>query len=294
MSDRWTIRKLLEWTTEYFKKAEIDEPLLCAQLLLSKVMKCSKVDLYLRFEETVSQSQRDEFRELVKRAYQKEPIAYILGEKEFFSLTLIVNRSVLIPRPETELLVQWVIRKIRQDFQDSSCLEILDLGTGSGCIAIALAKNLSVDVQITAIDISDDAIEIARQNCIANNVDDKITIVKSDLFENINPDSEFDFIVSNPPYVTKDDYQNLPKHIKEYEPREALLAGADGLDVIKKIIEQSPKYLKDQGWLVFEMGYNQKEAVEKLLKEKKYENVDFEKDDYNIPRIAIGQKSSLI
>ncbi len=292
MSDSWTIKQLLEWTSEYFRKAELEEPLLCAQLLLAKVLKCNKVDLYLRFNQQIGKGERDEFRKLVKRAYQKEPIAYILGEKEFFSLPIKVNNSVLIPRPETELLVQWVVRKARESYMESSTIDILDIGTGSGCISIALAKNLPVESRIIANDISSEAIKVARENCVMHNVEDKIILTQSDLFENMEKGEKFDFIVSNPPYVTERDYNSLPEHIKQYEPKQALLAGIDGLDVINKLIEQSQFYLKPKGWLVFEIGYNQKEAVETMMKEKQYENVDFEKDADNIPRIAIGQKCS--
>ncbi len=291
MPNSWTIRQLLEWTTEYFRKAKLEEPLLCAQLLLAKVMKCNKVDLYLRFEQPVSSVQRDEFRELVKRAYQGEPIAYILGEKEFFSLPIKINRSVLIPRPETELLVQWVVRKARESYSENPRIDILDIGSGSGCISIALAKNLPVDANIIACDISQQALEIANENCKIHAVTDKITLKRSNLFESIDNSYRFDFIVSNPPYITEKDYNDLPKSIKEYEPTEALLAGTDGLDVINKLIEKSQNYLKSGGWLVFEIGYNQREQVEKKLRENRYENVDFEKDANNIPRIAIGQKS---
>ncbi len=289
MPDNWTVKQLLEWTTEYFRKGGLDEPVLSAQLLLAKAMGCSKVDLYLRFNQQVNKSVRDKFRQLVRRAYQGEPIAYILGEKEFFSLTIKVNPSVLIPRPETELIVQWVVRKSREMFSDGDKLDILDIGTGSGCIAIALAKNLPVEAKIIACDISDDALSVAEENRSAHNLEDKITFVKSELFENIRPESKFDFIVSNPPYVTERDYQNLPKQIKEYEPACALLGGEDGLDVIRRIIKQAKDYLKPEGWLVFEIGYDQKPAVESLLKEGGYSDVEFEVDSSNIPRVAIAQ-----
>jgi len=289
MPDSWTIRQLLEWTTEYFRKGGLDEPLLCAQLLLAKVLGCKKVDLYLRFNQQVSQSARDEFRQLIRRAYQGEPIAYILGEKEFFSLTIKVNPAVLIPRPETELIVQWVVRKSREMFSTDEIIDILDIGTGSCCISIALAKNLPVESKIIACDISTDTLELAKENCITHKVDDKITLIRSNLFENISSDLQFDFIVSNPPYVTEQDYQNLPKQIKDYEPPEALLGGKDGLDVIRRIIERGKDHLKPKGWLVFEMGYNQKLSVETLLEDNQYTNIEFETDSSNIPRVAIAQ-----
>jgi release factor glutamine methyltransferase len=283
----WTVGRLLNWTSDYFKSKDMDEPLLSAQLLLAKVLNCSKVDLYLRFEQEVLPPQREEYRGLVKRAAEAEPIAYLIGHKEFFSLDFLVGPGVLIPRPETELLVQWVIRKVRSQPRDMT--QILDLGTGSGCIAVALAKFLPGKKHILAVDKSPLAVPIAQKNAERNNVSNDLTLKIGDLFQGTEKSPPFDFIVSNPPYVTEEDYTRLPKHIKAYEPAEALLAGPDGLAVIEKIVPLAREFLKSEGYLAMEIGYNQRDAVKKLLEIQGYDEITFELDAADIPRIAIGK-----
>ncbi len=283
----WTVGRLLNWTSDYFKGKGLDDPLLSAQLLLGKVLTCSKVDLYLRFEQEVLTPQREQFRELVKRAADGEPIAYLIGHKEFFSLDFVVGPGVLIPRPETELLVQWVIRHLRS--HPLPAVDILDVGTGSGCIAIALAKFLPGTKHIVAADRSPAAIQIAQTNAERHKFFENLTFKTGDLFDAVEEKNHFDFIVSNPPYITEEDYANLPKHIKAYEPAEALLGGADGLAVIRRIILEAGEYLKSGGYLVLEIGYNQRELVEKLLETQGYQEITFELDAADIPRIAIGK-----
>jgi len=288
----WTVGRLLSWTADYFKSKGLDEPMLSAQLLLAKVLSCSKVDLYLRFEQPVEQGRRDEFRALVKRAADREPIAYLIGQKEFFSLSFIVNRSVLIPRPETELLVQWVVRKVRDGYgRAEDRLDILDLGTGSGCIAVALAKFLPRPARITAVEQLSEAGAVARENIARHGVGESVTVSEGDLYGPVGPGAWFDFLVSNPPYVTEEDYAALPKHIMDYEPASALVAGPDGLAVIRKIVAGSGQYLKSGGYLAMEIGYNQSDAVAKLLTEAGLAEVAFERDGAGIARIALGRKA---
>jgi release factor glutamine methyltransferase len=287
----WTVGKLLNWTADYFKTKSLDEPLLSAQILLANVLSCPKVGLYLQFEREVAENEKTEFRNLVKRAVEGEPIAYLTGHKEFFSIDFMVNSSVLIPRPETELLVQWVIRKIRSGTNGAShSHRILDIGTGSGCIPVALAKNISELMTILAVDISDSALALAEENSKRSSASNRIVFRKSDLFEQIDSSEEFDFIVSNPPYITEEDYHKLPRHIKDFEPQTALRGGSDGLDVIRRLCAEAGKYLKEGGYLVLEIGYNQSQEVKTLLSSSGYVNIEFEKDDGDIPRIAIGRK----
>jgi release factor glutamine methyltransferase len=286
----WSIGRLLNWTSEYFKSKGLEEPLLSAQLLLAKVLGCSKVDLYLRFDQIVDAAKREEFRNLVKRAAEHEPIAYLIGYKDFFSLSFQVSPAVLIPRPETELLVQWLIRKVRGGYVGrGETLKILDIGTGSGCIAVAIAKNLSKPSEIIAVDRSKEALEVARVNIEKHGVGEKVILKESDLFSAIGEGERFDFIVSNPPYVTPEDYAALPKHIQDYEPRGALEAEKGGLAVIEKIVMQGGKYLEPGGFLAMEIGYNQKELVAQLLESNGYTDVAFELDAADIARIAIGR-----
>jgi len=289
--EQWTVGRLLSWTSEYFKSKGLESPMLCAQLLLAQVLECSKVDLYLRFEQVVDQGRRDAYRQLVKRAVEGEPIAYLTGHKEFFSLDFHVNRSVLIPRPETEVLVQWIIRRVRTLWVvRTEPLRILDVGTGSGGIAIALAKHLPKPAKIVAIDKSKAALDVCRCNIEMHKVEDMVTVLESDLFSGIVGAGPFDFIVSNPPYVTEEDYARLPRHIKDFEPREALVAAEGGLAVIRRIVAEGGKYLAAGGYVVMEIGYNQRQAVAELLAEHGYEHVEFEVDTADIARVAIGQK----
>jgi release factor glutamine methyltransferase len=289
----WTIARLLTWTGDYFKAKGLDDPLLSAQLLLAKVLSCSKMDLYLRYDQGVSPVQREEYRHLVKRAADGEPIAYLIGHKEFFSLEFGVTSAVLIPRPETELLVQWVIRTVRSDYPaQAEPLQILDVGTGSGCIAVALARFLPRPVHIVAADKYPKALETAKINVERHKVQDTVALKESDLFRAITERKFYDFIVSNPPYVTEEDYTGLPKSIKDYEPAEALLGGPDGLAVIRTLIAQAGGFLKSDGYLAMEIGYNQRDAVERLLADHGFAEVTFEKDAADIPRIAIGKKGT--
>ncbi len=289
IDDKWTVGKVLNWTSEYFKSKRLDSPTLSAQVLLAKVLSCSRIDLYLRFNEELSQAHRELLKEYIRRAVAGEPIAYIVGYKEFFSIPIKVNCSVLIPRPETELLVQLVIEDVKAHFTDNNTVAILDVGTGSGCIAIAIAKNLS-NTEIIATDISSDALKIAEENIKMYNLTERIKLIRGNLFENL-PSVTFDFIVSNPPYVTEEDYRNLPKSIREYEPTEALLAGKDGLDIIRQLIVGAKDYLKPEGKLIFEMGYNQADIVGELLKQTGYGKIDFKYDFNNLIRVVVASVS---
>lgn len=289
----WTVRKLLEWTTTFFAKKGVDEPLLAAQLLLAKVLGCRKMDLYLRFEQVVSEADRTAYRALVQRAGEHEPIAYIVGGREFYSLPLEVGPGVLIPRPETELLVQWVVRKARSDasFSTKSELRVLELGVGSGAIAISLATHLPKTTKITAVDVSAAAIDVAKRNCERHAVSDRVTLMRSDLYAAVDAAERFDFIVANLPYITERDYVALPKHIREYEPAEALVAGVDGLDVIRRAVADARRRLSAGGYIVLEIGYDQRSAMESMLSEAGLGAIEFEMDHGAIARVAIGKNT---
>ncbi len=290
-NDEWTVGRLLGWTSKFFEDKDLEDSLLAAQLLLCKVMNCSKVQLYMQFESLVDDKVRTAYRELVKQAVAGQPIAYLVGAKEFYSLEFEVDARVLIPRPETELLVQWVVRKARCDEHLSQCenINILELGVGSGCIAVSLAKFMPRPSLITAVDISADSLELAAGNCRKHQVQDSITLTQSNLFEAIDADNQYDFIVCNLPYITEGDYDALPKHIKDYEPKSALFAGPDGLDLIRPAIVGGRDYLKHGGCIVLEIGYDQSSAVQKLLQENGYVEIAFEKDQNDIDRVAIGR-----
>lgn len=275
----WTITKLLTWAKEYFEKYNIDSPRLTAELLLSSVLKIPRLELYLNFDKPLSQEELACFKELIKRRLAGEPLQYILGVAGFMGLDIAVNPDVLIPRPETELLVEKIVDCFRNfqisppsggikggGFEKSSTLTnltIIDIGTGSGCIAIALKKHLA-ELQIYATDNSNAALDLARKNAEKHQC--SITFLEGDLLAPILKELQDTqvFIVSNPPYVTEAEWPDLAVEIRDHEPRNALVAAENGLANYRRIVEES-KQLKVIGF-AFEVGLSQAEAVAGILK----------------------------
>ncbi|MDO4586186.1 MAG: peptide chain release factor N(5)-glutamine methyltransferase [Planctomycetia bacterium] len=250
-SDVWTIQRLLEWTTDYLTKQGSESARLEAEVLLSHSLNCKRIELYTNFETIPDDSKRSIFRNLVKRRATGEPVAYLTGHKEFFSLDFDVSPDVLIPRSETEQVVLEALDCLKQKQQDR--VSVCDIGTGSGNIAIALAKNHQT-VAITAVDLSPEALVIATKNAARNQVSDRITFVCSDLFLKLTPDSQFDIIVSNPPYVSDAEYEKLEKTVREFEPKSALLAGPDGTELIERLSNESLPFLKTEGEIFIEIS----------------------------------------
>lgn len=257
----WTIGQLLEWTSPYFAQRGIDTPRLDAEILLAHVLGCPRIQLYAMYHDEVNENDRARFRELVRQRACGCPIAYLVKEKEFFSLPFEVGPGVLIPRPETELLVEEAIAFAAND--PLSCF--LDLGTGSGAIAVAIAHRLR-EARGVAVDRSADALQVARRNAEANHVADRLTFIQSDLFSNVPRDRPFDLIVSNPPYVTSGELAALPVDVRNFEPTEALDGGPDGLVVISQIIVSAANYLRPNGRLMIEIGSTQAQPVEELIR----------------------------
>ncbi|MHC5086923.1 MAG: peptide chain release factor N(5)-glutamine methyltransferase [Planctomycetota bacterium] len=286
----WTIKKLLEWVTGYFDEKGVDAPRLSAELLLCHVVGLERIQLYTLYDRVVDGQPLAQLRALVKRASEHEPIAYLVGRCEFYSLPLTITPDCLIPRPETENLVEKAISFLRSR---SGAQHVLDLCTGSGCIAAAIAKNVT-DVQVVATDISDAALKVAAENIEKLKLGDTVKLLCGDLFDPIIDgldDGRFDVVVSNPPYVSKAEYDELDKNVKEYEPPGALLAGTDGLDVYKRITEKVDDFLKPDGVLMMEIGYAQGPAVGELLENAAvFKAVTIEKDFANNDRIAIATK----
>jgi release factor glutamine methyltransferase len=291
MAEPWTIQKLLTWITGYLTQKKVDSPRLSAELLLSDVLAMKRIELYMHFDKAVEQEKLDTLRGLVKRAGESEPIGYLVGRTEFYSLELAVCPDCLIPRPETELLVERAIEFLRARTGNQ---HVLDLCTGCGCIAIAIAKNFS-DVKIIATDISDGALATAAKNVQKHKLEDKITLLSGDLFEPIIRQIDiapFDLIISNPPYVSELEFEKLEKNVKDYEPRIALHGGADGLDVYRRIVNEVDKFLKPNSALMLEIGYAQGPVVRELLEQKGlFVSVAIEKDLSNNDRIAIAKKA---
>jgi release factor glutamine methyltransferase len=263
----WTVARLLAWTREYFQRGGIESPRLCAEILLAHALGCQRIQLYTRFEEAPTDDALARYRALVKQAAAGHPIAYLTGSKEFFSLTFEVNADVLIPRPETEILVERTIDLVRRT--PGATPNILDLGTGSGCIAVALARHLP-QARIFASDVSPAAIAVARRNAAKHAVAERIDFRCGGLFEPwVNADAqaapaEFDLIVSNPPYIATEGAP-VDRNVREFEPQVALFAGPDGLGVIHALLAAAPTRLKSGGHLLLEMAFDKAPAVRALL-----------------------------
>ena len=277
----WTVRRVLEWTTNHLKKHGSDTPRLDAEILLAHARGCQRIHLYTQFDEPLSDAVRAQMRELVQRRSKAEPVAYLVGQREFFSLSFRVTRDVLIPRPDTETLVMEVLDGIK----GQSGPKILDLCTGSGCVAIAIAKNNKV-AQMTATDISSAAIAIARENAERHHVADRVEIVESDLFAAISSDSKFDVIAGNPPYIPSAEIDQLDAEVAKHEPRLALDGGADGLAVLRRIINEAPKFAVPNGLLLLEFTPEQAQVLEALLASHGgYEEISIRKDLAHRPRV---------
>jgi len=288
----WTIQKLLNWTTDHFTEKSIDSPRLSAELLLSHVLDMSRIELYTQFDKLVSKQQLDRLHDLVKRAGQHEPIAYLTGKTEFYSLQFDVTPDCMIPRPETELLVERAIEFLRRRTGKQF---ICDLCTGCGCIAIAIAKNFP-NADIIATDISDAALDITAQNIEKHKLNERIKLLCGDLFDPLIPQldiSKFDLIVCNPPYVSAAEFESLETNVKAYGPRIALYAGEDGLDVYRRIVEKVDRFLKPDAALMLEIGYAQGQAVRELLEQVGcFSKITIEKDHNNNDRIVTATKTS--
>jgi release factor glutamine methyltransferase len=286
--ESWTIQKLLSWVTEYFTGKGIDSPRLSAEWLLCYVLGIKRIELYTQFNKVVGQEQLSQLHELVKRAGAHEPIAYLTGKKEFYSLEFEITKDCLIPRPETELLVERAIEFLRTRNGEQF---ICDLCTGSGCVAVAIARNRA-NCRIVATDISDAALAIAEKNIARHGLMNRIKLLQGDLFEpviaGLGP-AKFDLIVCNPPYVSEPEYEKLAPNVKDFEPKSALTAGKDGLDIIKKIIADANQHLKPTGTLMLEIGNEQGNAVQKLLETAGYfGDVKIDKDYSNLDRLALA------
>jgi release factor glutamine methyltransferase len=261
MSDQpWTIRRLLEWTEQHVRAKGSESPRLEAQILLAHALGCSKIELYTRTEEAPSEERRAVFRTLVMQRAAGSPVAYLVGQRDFYSLPFEVTPAVLIPRPETELLVMECLNLIK----GKPSPRVLDIGTGSGNVAVSIAHE-HAGAKITAIDISTEALAVARRNAERHKVADRIRLLQSDLFAGIPAGERFDVIVSNPPYVADAEFKGLASQVKNHEPRLALAAGPEGLDFYHRLLPEAVNFLEPGGSVLVEIGARQEEAVRALF-----------------------------
>ena len=263
----WNILELLKWTTSYFKTHSIESSRASAEILLAQALQIKRIDLYLNYDQPLISAELKLFKSLIKRRIKREPVAYIVGSKEFWSLPLTVNPTVLIPRPETECLVEALLN-LEDKSSGLDFKNILDLGTGSGAVVLALAHEKPQHIYF-ASDKSFDSICLARQNALALHLEKNIIFLEADWFEPFCRDRAlFDIIISNPPYIPTAEISHLEPEIYQFEPKGALDGGQDGLTCLTKIIEQAPIFLKPGGYLLLEIGYNQKEALNKIIKKR--------------------------
>lgn len=267
MSKTWTVFGLLNEASRYLSRKGVTTPRLDAEVLLAHALECRRIDLYLRHDQPLDPSELDGFRELLRRRGRREPVAYLTGTKEFWSLPLRVTPQVLIPRPETELLVEVALGSLGSRVgRPPRIVRVLEIGTGSGAVSIAMVREIGDGVHLVATDVSGDALEVAKANARRFQVEDRISFLQGDLFEALGPGiGLFSLIVSNPPYVPTDEIAGLPPEVRDYEPLCAMDGGRDGLGVIGRILEQAPEWLEEGGSLLLEVGDGQGPSVDARL-----------------------------
>lgn len=288
MSDEaWTVGRLLNWTADYLKQHASDSPRLEAEVLLAQAMGCKRIELYTSFDTAPSEAVRAEFRGLVKQRAEGRPVAYLVGRREFYSLEFRVTPDVLIPRPETELLVVALLDLARGHASRSPA--VVDVGTGSGILAVCAAKHLPNSV-VTAVDLSDAALAIAKENASRHQVDSRIRFLQSDLLAAVPAGEQFDFVVSNPPYVSLAEYDALPVDVRCHEPRMALVAGERGTEVVERLVAESAERMRPGGWLLIEISPMIHDQVCSLFDNAAWELAPTIKDIARLPRVVQARR----
>jgi len=282
-----TVLEVIQRSTEFLKNKGVDSPRLQTELLLAHLLNMPRMKLYLNFERKLSETELDNFRELIKRRGQREPLQHIVGSTCFCGLELAVDRQVLIPRPETELLAEQGWTFLNSLKTQHSPLSTLDLGTGSGCLAIALAVHCPM-ARVFAIDISAEALNLARQNAARHNVRDRIDFLQSDAFAALESPKPFDLIISNPPYIPTADIQSLQIEVRDHDPRQALDGGPDGLAFYRRIATEAAPFLQPGGKIMLEFGDGQAAAIRKIFEYEKWIVEAIIEDYTQRPRILIA------
>jgi release factor glutamine methyltransferase len=282
LTTEWTIREVLNWTRGYFEDAGIVQSRLEAEILLAHALDVDRLHLYLAPDKPLTSDERSRYRVIVKQRHSGTPLQHVIGEVSFYGLRFRVSRDALIPRGETEELLDQVIKRAPRD-RDVRCL---DLGTGTGVIAVCMARYLP-KAHVTAVDISPAALAIAQGNAALNEVAERIEFVESDWFSNI--EGAFDFIASNPPYIRTDELNVLAAEIRDHEPAVALDGGADGLEKIRSIASQLDLHLRPDGVVLMEIGYAQGASVKQVLESAGLVDVSIERDMSGKDRFVVGR-----
>jgi len=291
-SELWTVQKILNWTTGYLQKHACESPRLESEVLLAHARNCQRIQLYTDFNQPVDDLVRAKMRGLVQRRVQGEPVAYLVGYREFFSLDFHLTPGVFIPRPDTESLVLEALEKL----QNVSSPRILELCVGSGCISVSLAVQ-KPDATLTAVDLSPLACEATKQNASRHNVLNSVHVLQGNLFDALdvqsqNENQKYDLLISNPPYVCTHEIERLARDIRDFEPHAALDGGEDGLDIVRKILDEGPSYVKPGGWCLLEMDPMQIEScLEMASDSKSWTQGRSRKDLSGLQRCVILQRS---
>jgi release factor glutamine methyltransferase len=286
----WTILNLIRWTDERFRKEGLNTPRLDAEVLLAATLGMDRVGLYTHFDQPVQPTELARFKKLIQRRLRREPVAYIVGQQEFWSLPFIVTPDVLIPRPETEMLVTEALKLKFQPERTERRIRILEIGTGSGAISVALAKELP-SASVVATDLSEKALSVAEENARRNGVRERILFLQGDLFDPLEKGSMFKLIITNPPYIPQDFFPSLPPEVRDFEPRVALDGGKDGLAFFRRVLPRLGEYLSSEGWLLAEIGVGQDQQVRQLAEANPdLDSYDFLPDLAGIKRVFKTRK----
>ncbi len=296
-NQNWTTRTLLNWMVDAFTRQELDSPRLCAELLLSHVIGCERLRLYMDADRPATPLERQSLRELVGRALKNEPVQYLVGEGWFYGLPFKVDRRVLVPRPATETIIEQVLLHNRAEpgfgGKDGEGVVIADVCTGSGCIAIALAKNMR-SAHVVATDVSADALEVARENAARHKVQDRVELLQGDLLQPLltHPSARtLHYLVSNPPYIPDDEWGDVAPNVKDYEPESALRGGPDGLQFARPLLEHGPDLLRPSGLIMVEVAASHAdEALELARANAKLEGARIETDFEGLPRVIVARR----
>lgn len=280
----WTIIKILKWTEDFFQQKNIASARLDAEVLLAKVLGYERIQLYVRYEQPLTKEELSKYREMIVKRAQGWPVAYILGTKQFMHFELKVTPAVLIPRPETELLVEGVLQL---PLAENETITVLDLCTGSGAIGLALAM-YRPNWQITSSDISAAALQVAKENATNYQLNERIRFIESDLFQSI-PVAAYQVIVANPPYIALKDKASLSREVLQ-EPAQALFAPKEGLALYARLAQEAVRYLAPQGWIALEYGQGQATAIIELFKAAGYSKFEVRADYAGIERMLFIQR----
>lgn len=289
MSETWTVEKILKWTTGYFAEKGLDSPKLDAELLLAHTLGIDRLKLYMQWDRPLTPEELAAYRALIKRRMSHEPVAYLTGTRAFWALDFACDKRALIPRSDTETLIDAVLDIIAdpKKHADAGTWRVVDVGTGTGCIGITIAHERP-NTDVTLVDIDPNTLELARENVVKLGFEGKITLLQSDLLT--KAPGPWDVVVSNPPYIALDEKNLMGQDVLKHEPTGALFAGKDGLDIIRPLVKQAYTNLRSGGWFLCEIGFKQGDAVQGIVKEAGFKGVVVRKDYGGHDRVVIGQR----